>query len=306
MIYEHPLAYLLGLEGIALLRSFTGEYDREFVDARLAEVRKFLDDETLATAARQVARVDISEGYQIWAKTYDGPNTAFDFDEPIVQEIVDDLPAGVALDAACGTGRMAAYLAQRGHQILGVDGSPDMLARASERVPQGKFLLGDLHDLPVPDNSVDLVTCSLALTHVPDLQPPIAEFARVLRPGGHLVISDMHPEGVARGFIPPVRRADGQPGRIATYRHSIGAYLRAALSVGLQVRGCEEPLRPPREMNHQLEVQERLEVRDVLEPWEVWPWSLSDLVPEAALAAGRGVPAMVIWHFQLEPESPAA
>jgi hypothetical protein len=48
VIYQHPLAYLLGLEGIALLRGWAGDYDKEFVEARLAEVRRLLDDESLA------------------------------------------------------------------------------------------------------------------------------------------------------------------------------------------------------------------------------------------------------------------
>ncbi|WP_327581724.1 methyltransferase domain-containing protein [Nonomuraea sp. NBC_00507] len=292
VIYEHPLAYVLGMEGLALLRSFTGEHDRGFVDARLTEIRKLLDDDTLANAAVDVVRADTVEGYQIWSTTYDGPNSAFDIDEPIVHEIVDALPAGVALDAACGTGRLAAYLASRGHQVLGVDSSPDMLARARERVPQGEFHLGDLRLLPVPDDAVDLVACSLALTHVAELDPVLTEFARVLRPGGHVVISDMHPEGVARGISPPVRLADGRPARVATYRHLIGDYIRAALAAGLQVRRCEEPLLhtgdeavPP--------------ATETLGPWHLWPWALSDLVPEAARAAVAGTPSMVIWQFQL-------
>jgi hypothetical protein len=43
MIYQHPLAYLVGLEGVALLHAFAGEYDRDFTEARLAEVRALLD-----------------------------------------------------------------------------------------------------------------------------------------------------------------------------------------------------------------------------------------------------------------------
>ncbi|GAA4228827.1 SAM-dependent methyltransferase [Streptosporangium album] len=244
MIYEHPLAYLLGLEGIALLRSFTGEYDRDFVDT---------------------------------------------------------LPVGVALDAACGTGRFAASLTERGHQILGVDSSPDMLARARERVPQGEFLLGDLHHLPVPDDAVDLVVCSLALTHVPALKPVMAEFARVLRPGGHLVISDIHPEGVARGVIPPVRRPDGQPGRLATYRHLTGDYMRAALPVGLQVRRCEGPRVPAVERPQPTDTPRASET---IGPWEHWPWCLTALASEAARAANAGVPTMIVWHFQLTEHQP--
>lgn len=52
---------------------------------------------------------------------------------------------GIALlDAACGTGRFADFLAKRGHRVIGVDSSPDMLAYARRRVPGGEFHLGEL------------------------------------------------------------------------------------------------------------------------------------------------------------------
>ncbi|WP_234337094.1 class I SAM-dependent methyltransferase [Streptomyces xylophagus] len=50
----------------------------------------------------------------------------------------------------------------------------------------------DLYRLPLPDDAVDTVVCALALEHIPELAPVLAEFARVLRPGGHLRISDAH------------------------------------------------------------------------------------------------------------------
>ncbi|MFF1613714.1 class I SAM-dependent methyltransferase [Amycolatopsis sp. NPDC058278] len=295
MIYEDPRAYLLGLEGMALLRAFTGEFGRDFVEARIAEIRRVLADEGLADAAVEVERVGTVTGYRLWSATYDRPNSAFDLDEPVVQAIVDALPVGVALDAACGTGRYAEFLARRGHRVIGVDGSPDMLARARTRVPPGEFLLGDLHRLPVADAGVDLVVCGLALTHVPALEPVLAEFARVLRPGGHLVIADMHPDRVAQGAIPPVRGADGRPGRLRSYRHPIGDYLRAALAVGLRVRRCEEPPVPARD---QPVPAARPGAFEPVGPWDLWPWSLAGLVPEAARAVNAGAPALVIWHFQ--------
>ncbi|MER7079994.1 class I SAM-dependent methyltransferase, partial [Saccharopolyspora kobensis] len=242
MIYEHPLAYLLGLEGVALLRSFTGEHDREFVAERIAEIRRLLDDDSLADAAVDVERVDSVTGYRTWSRTYDdGRNSAFDFDEPAVGAILDELPTGVAVDAACGTGRFAEILAGRGHRVIGVDSSPEMLARARERVPAGEFSVGELTGLPVGGAAADLVVCALALTHVPSLEPVFAEFARVLRPGGHLVISDMHPGRVMFGSVPPVRDAEGRPGRLVSHRHEIGDYLRTALPLGLQLRGYDEP-----------------------------------------------------------------
>ncbi|MGK3209250.1 class I SAM-dependent methyltransferase [Amycolatopsis sp. MEPSY49] len=297
MIYEHPLAYLLGLEGLALMRGFTGELDRDFVESRIAEIRGLLDDESLANAAVDVDRVETVDGYRKWSETYDQPgNAAFSIDEPEVKRIVGTLPSSVALDAACGTGRYARWLTERGHRVIGVDSSPDMLARARVRVPAGEFLLGDLHRLPVADSAVDLVVCGLALTHLPALEPVMAEFARVLRAEGHLVIADVHPEAVARGSIPPVRGPGGRPGRVISYRHPIGDYLRAALPVGLQLRGCEEPCAPTKD--HADSPGPHPASRTV-GPWDVWPWSLAALVPEAARAANEGVPAMVIWHFQL-------
>jgi SAM-dependent methyltransferase len=159
-------------------------------------------------------------------------------------------------------------------------------------VPRGEFLLGDLHQLPLSDDAVDLVVCGLALAHVPVLGPVMAEFARVLRPGGHLVLSDVHHELVLLGSVVKALGPAGEPGLVATYRHTAGDYLRAALPVGLQARRCEEP-RPP--------------AADQPPPpapaitvggWEDWPWSLMDLVPEAIRAVG-GTPATIVWHFQL-------
>lgn len=291
MIYEHPLAYVLGLEGVALLRSFIGEFDREFTHARIAEIRRLLDDPALAEAV-EVERVDTVEGYRRWSRTYDeGRNPSFDFDEPTVLTIVDALPAGRAVDAACGTGRYAALLSERGHRVVGVDSAPDMLARARTRVPDAEFRQGELRRMPVEDGSADLVTCALALTHVPDLVPVFAEFARVLRPGGHLVISDMHPEQVLRGSIPPVRGPNGEPGRVAFHRHLVGDYLRAALSAGLDLRACEEPRLPDTPPGSPA---------DSPGPWDLWPWSLAALVPEASSATKAGTPGALIWHFQRE------
>ena len=165
MIYQHPLAYLLGLEGTALLRAWAGDYDREFVEARLSEIRRLIDDPTLADHdGVLVRRGDTLTAYRRWSATYDEPrNSLFDSDEPTMHAILETLPIGTALDAACGTGRYAAYLAAQGHSVLGVDSSPDMLGRARVRVPEATFTHGDLHQLPLADGAVDIVVCALAL-----------------------------------------------------------------------------------------------------------------------------------------------
>ena len=194
--YLSPLAYLLGLEGAALLRGLKeGSGDQAFVEARIAEIRTLLADPALAASPGVEAvpgGISTAEVYRQWAPTYDEPNSMIEFEEPYLHAIIADLPIGTALDAACGTGRYAAHLSELGHRVIGVDASPDMLAIAAGKVPGAVFHRAELTSIPLPESSIDLAVCALALCHLPDLVPVFAEFARVLRPGGHLVISDPH------------------------------------------------------------------------------------------------------------------
>src|SRR3954447_24714894 len=200
MVYQHPLMYLLGLEGAALLRAYAGERDRAFGEARVAAIRRLLDTPELKDDGVEAAPVGTVDGYRVWSASYDQPgNGLFPGEELIVHDIVDARPPGVAVDAACGTGRHACYLAGRGHRVIGVDSSADMLERARIRVPSADFRAGSLDRLPVADGDADLVVCALALVHLRDLRPAFAEFARVLRPGGHLVVTDVLRDLVALG-----------------------------------------------------------------------------------------------------------
>ncbi len=63
VIYQHPLAYLLGLEGIALLRAFSGVYDRVFTSARLREIRALLDSVEELGDGVEACPITTSEGY---------------------------------------------------------------------------------------------------------------------------------------------------------------------------------------------------------------------------------------------------
>ena len=111
MIYQHPLAYLLGVEGVALLGAFAGNYDRYFTEARLAEVRALLRSADQFGDGADTRPITTGEGYRAWAESYDQPgNGLIDLEQPVVRGILDGLPHGTALDAACGTGRHSEYL----------------------------------------------------------------------------------------------------------------------------------------------------------------------------------------------------
>ena len=297
VIYQHPLAYLLGLEGVALLRAFSGEYDRDFTEARIREIQALLESAEGFGEGFGAPPLTTRDGYAAWAASYDEPgNQLLELEQPIVREILDGLPLGVALDAACGTGRHAAYLASLGHEVIGVDSSPEMLSRARAKVPDGQFHETNLYDLPLADNSVDLVVCAIALTHAPDLTRALTELVRVLRQEGHLVISD------SRGLfgqigLPLVKVGpDGEFGYMPTHARLASDYLGAALPLGLQVRRCEEPRRPSPLVEDSAEHPEHVPGA----PPNIW--ALHRVAPAAANAAYRDTPAAIIWHFQLAGE----
>ncbi|GAA1891751.1 class I SAM-dependent methyltransferase [Asanoa iriomotensis] len=245
---------------------------------RLAEVRAILaaDERGELGAGDHVGETDTVSGYRIWSRTYDEPgNPLIDVEEPVVRQILAGLPAGRALDAACGTGRHAAFLAAAGHVVTGVDSSPDMLARAT--VPAASFLRGDLRALPVRDASVDLVVCALALTHLPALEPAFAEFARVLRPGGQLVTSDIHWQSLYLGGIASAVDDDGAEARLPASRFRPSAYVSAAVGAGFAVRACHEPLWPRTDTGG----------GPFLRAWAA----------DAVDAAYGNTPAALIWHL---------
>jgi len=290
--YLSPLGYLLGIEGVALLRGIReGSADQKFVEARIAEIRTLLDTPDLAGRGVTAVPGAISSAdvYEAWAPTYNEPgNGMIDIEQPIIRRILDGLPVGTALDAACGTGRHAAYLVQLGHHVIGIDQSVEMLEQAAKLVPEADLRQADLDRIPLADNTVDTIVCGLALAHVPELAPVMAEFARVLRPDGHLVISDAH---LLLSYLRPTmpRRPGpaGRPSILTEYHRPLSEYLSAALPLGFQVRHCEEPSRPP---------------SVAADPGPLptdMSWELLDWCPEAAAAAHGHSPVVVIWHFQL-------
>jgi ubiquinone/menaquinone biosynthesis C-methylase UbiE len=296
VIYQHPLAYLIGMEGVALLRAWGGDFDEQFVRARLDDVRAMIEDETLAShPGVHVEQGATNNAYRQWAKTYDEPgNDLLELDLPIIDAVLDDLPTGTAVDTACGTGRLARRLAGRGHRVVGVDRSAEMVQQAGHSLPGIPIVIGDLHNLPLADASADLVTNALALTHVRDLEPVLREFGRVLRPGGHAIISDVHPGLAFLGSVPKAQGSSGQPQQAACHRHTVADYLRAALSAGFRVRGFDE--QPRSRQAAAASVPEP--VREI-GTWSDWPWSLLGWAPEAARATWD-IPSVLVWHLALD------
>jgi ubiquinone/menaquinone biosynthesis C-methylase UbiE len=268
---------LVGIEGLALLRHiYDGTGDA--AERRLAEVRRILEDEAFA-GGEPTSEADPLTGYRSWSERYDEPgNPIVALEEPAVRSIVDPLPPGRALDAACGTGRHARRLVDLGHEVLGVDITPEMLARAAAAVPEATFGEADLRDIPAPDAHFDLVVCGLALAHLPELGAPVAELARVLRPGGRLVVSVLHPFQAQLGWHAPFADPGGRRGFVREHAHTHADYLAAFHAAGLHVRGCLEPVLTADQVRSKQRAYRHF--------------------PEATTEAYLGLPGVLVWDVE--------
>jgi SAM-dependent methyltransferase len=113
-------------------------------------------------------------------------------------EAVTPADAARVLDAGCGAGRMSRYLADRGCGVEGVDLSPRMVAMARRDHPDLGFVVGSLTDLPYADGQFAGVMLWYSIIHTPPAGQAriFAEAARVLRPGGLVLVGFQSGEGV--------------------------------------------------------------------------------------------------------------
>jgi SAM-dependent methyltransferase len=159
-----------------------------------------------------------------------------------MRAFMDGLPDGPVLDAACGTGRHTKYLADRGHEVMGVDRNEAMLERAKKKIPDAEFEVGDLSKLPAEDASYRAITCGLAFGHLEDLRPAAKEIARVLSPGGVAAVSAPHAfiTGIL-GWRAPVFDTEGNGWQVPEYPHWPGEFVEAFSAAGLTVKEIHEP-----------------------------------------------------------------
>lgn len=189
----------------ALPQGAEGQLARDLV-ARLPE-----DDPVLAADRRQAARV-LAERARVASDSFRRARADWDetraLDLPagaIERAVLELLPPdriGRLLDVGTGTGRLLELVAPRVEFALGVDASRAMLALARSRLARADLghcavRLADMYRLPLPDGGYDAAVLQMVLHYAEDPAGVIAEAARVLRPGGFLLVIDLAAHGRA-------------------------------------------------------------------------------------------------------------
>ena len=209
---------------------------------------------------------EIAEWYDRWLGTHAMPDDPY---FPAAEALMGELAGQRICDLACGQGRVARYLADRGAHVVGVDLSAKLLAiarRHEAAAPRGiTYLHADARSLDgLADATFDGVLCFMALMDIADLEPTLRSVARVLRSGGWLVFAILHPcyhtarsgeieppEGALRTvgayFDEGYWRSDtrtGPPGKIGAYHRTLSTYVNALADAGLTLERLSEPRAP--------------------------------------------------------------
>lgn len=185
-----------------------------------------------------------SSVFDLWAQVYDAQsNPLLMLEERCVVPLLPPLSGEDVLDVGCGTGRWLQRLEPLGPTSLtGTDCSTTMLERAQAKVlPTTMLAHGQCSALPGEDSSRSLVLASFILSYLDDLQGFARECARILRPEGWLLVSDMHPVTAAERGWTRSFRVNGKKIEIAAHSRSIDAIVSTFQQHGFDVRVLIEP-----------------------------------------------------------------
>jgi SAM-dependent methyltransferase len=191
---------------------------------------------------RKYRTLDVQDGYKEWSGTYEA-SVQDEMDLRLLRRIttVEWARTEHALDLACGTGRIGAWLRAQGVAVIdGVDVTPAMLERARARGVYRALVEADLRDTRLPAGGYDLVTEVLADEHLPDLGPLYTEAGRLTRRGGALVLVGYHCHFLMSGIPTHFDSASGEPVAIQSYVHLLSDHVKAAHAAGWALAEMDE------------------------------------------------------------------
>lgn len=203
--------------------------------------------EHIMTKTTNPREVSVQEGYTRWAAQYDQEDNALiALEEKLALPLLSTIPANHVLDLGAGTGRYALRLAARGAQVTALDQSAAMLARAKQAADQAGLSVqfsqrGLDRTLPGEAQSYDLIVAALVLCHIENIASLAQEAYRVLRTGGHILISDFHPAVIAAGWRTQFSSQEGTY-LLPTAHRTRDDYLSALIDAGFCLETVEEGL----------------------------------------------------------------
>ena len=187
--------------------------------------------------------MSIEKAYNIWSSNYDtNKNKTRDLDKKVTEETLSKYTFKSVLELGCGTGKNTKWLLSVGAEVIGLDFSQEMLTIAKESITdkRAQFKKADLNDdWEVADQYADLVTSSLTLEHIEDLNAIFRQANKKLKENGIFFISELHP---FKQYTGSKARFETDAGMVElkVFTHHISDYIKSAESNGFELLELNE------------------------------------------------------------------
>ncbi len=182
--------------------------------------------------------MDTQQAYNAWAAQYDtNLNKTRDLEAIALRTVLTSIPFKSCLEIGCGTGKNTVWLAEKASHITAIDLSEEMLAKAKDKINSAKvdFIQADItQDWNFRKRMYDLVSFSLVLEHISDLDHIFKEAAASLNNGGHVYIGELHPFKQYTGTKARFETATGTQ-VVPCFNHHLSDFLLAAKKYGLSI-----------------------------------------------------------------------
>ena len=187
--------------------------------------------------------MSIENAYNIWAHQYDtNVNRTRDLDKRCTIETLNNLVFKNVLELGSGTGKNTEWLLNKAERIIGLDFSQEMLNKAKEKISDKRvtFKKADLtKDWKVENNFADLITSSLTLEHIKNLDHIFFQANQKLKKNGLFFISELHPFKQYLGSKAQYETENGTK-ELEVYVHHISEYIDDAKNNGFQLIELKE------------------------------------------------------------------
>ena len=183
------------------------------------------------------------QAYNIWASQYDtNDNKTRDLEAQALRTSLAQISFGSCLEIGCGTGKNTVWFIEKAKQITAVDLSEEMLAKARQKITSIKveFIQADIKEMwTFIDTPYDLVSFSLVLEHIENLDHIFQQTAKALKSCGHVYVGELHPFKQYAGTKARFETQDGLQ-IVECFNHNISDFIQAAKNHGLQLIDLDE------------------------------------------------------------------
>lgn len=187
--------------------------------------------------------MNIEEAYDLWAEQYDSNNNETrDLEGICLRESLASLKFNACLEIGCGTGKNTEWLLTKTQLLTSIDLSYKMLSIAKEKFASShvNFLRADINEKwSFTDLKYDLVTFSLILEHIENLDFIFQNVANVLNPGGYAYVGELHPFKQYSGTRARFETTEGRQ-EVTCFTHHISDFIIAAEKHGLEIERLRE------------------------------------------------------------------